>query len=207
MFRRLVFSVGGRQPPAAVRGQWEARARRFPFNALHVTGVAVLHTSYEDILDLTNEEPRWWDENAVPRFIRFKPNHISNIYADECVLFLIRCQDCGQEYRVCMSSDKVARFDQVAYQLGKEEPFYPSLAQLVESRRLHYGDPPNACKKCVAGATMNSVPVRTIEFWRRGDKNNLFQWVQVPELRGVDLWPDWMPKEEFPLEIGNDNDQ
>ncbi len=118
--------------------------------------------------------PLWWDENAVPRYEPFAPGDTADIYADECVLFVVACQACEREFHVCLSTSQMSRHR------GEG-----SLASLVERQELEYGDPPNVdC--CPAGPTMTSVPVRVVEFWRR----ERFDWVRVPELE-IAVTADW----------------
>lgn len=123
---------------------------------------------YNDIRGLTTDEPQWWDENAVPRYCPFTPDATADIYAIEAVLLLIACQDCGHEFRVCMTTGSIDVF------LGRRSC---SLADDITSDEIHYGDPPNAgC--CPAGPTMNSIPRRVLEFWERPR----IDWVRRPDL-------------------------
>jgi hypothetical protein len=56
---------------------------------------------------------------------------------------------------------------------------YRSLADLVRSGSIHYGDPPDVdC--CPAGATMNCNDLAVVEFWKRG-------WDQSRSAEGVPL--------------------
>lgn len=115
-----------------------------------------------DYADIRNKlsEPEWWDECAVPRYCDFGPRQKANIYAIEVCLLLIECQGCGQEFEVCMSADE--RY---------------SLSAQIDANILHYGDPPNT-RCCPAGPTMNSVPRKVLEFWRR----DRFDFERVPDL-------------------------
>jgi len=109
---------------------------------------------YADIRDKLGV-PLWWDEHAVPRYCEFSPDVNANIYATEVVLLEIRCQDCGERFRVAMSWDV---WDRVQG--------YPTLAEQIKNGEIHYGDPPNVgC--CPAGPTMNSIPLRVLEYWER----------------------------------------
>lgn len=122
-----------------------------------------MHHHYADIRNRIDEEPRWWDEYGTPRYCEFGPHETADIYRAEACLLLIQCQNCGRTFQVCMS-----------WSPWEGEP---SLAQQVESRRIHYGDPPNVgC--CAAGATMNCIDVRVLEFWHEGDA----EFERVPEL-------------------------
>lgn len=113
--------------------------------------------AYTDITERIAEPPLWWDESGVPRYCDFAADRVANVYAREAVLFEIACQACGREFRVALSSGKA-----------------PSIADAIRSHELHYGDPPNVgC--CVAGHTMNSVPLRVLQYWRR-DQTTGFAW-------------------------------
>lgn len=57
---------------------------------------------------------------------------------------------------------------------------------------LHYGDPPNIhC--CAAGPTMNSIPIRVLEYWSR--ENPLLDWQRDPALE-VEITPEWASETE-----------
>ncbi len=112
-----------------------------------------MHRYYDDILNRVAEQPRWFDEVAVPRFGDFTPEAIADIYADRCVLMQIECQRCGKSFDVAMSRSMAAVLEQ-DYTLWEH----------VDS--LHYGDPPNV-RCCAAGPSMNSTSVRVIEAWER----------------------------------------
>jgi len=62
-----------------------------------------MHNNYSDITNLIEEQPKWWDENGVPRYETFHPNLLPDIYADEAVLYLIECQNCKREFEVAES--------------------------------------------------------------------------------------------------------
>lgn len=163
-----------------------------------------VHHHYDDIRERIDEGPKWFDEYAVPRYSDFTPDETANIYADEACLTLIECQGCGTEFQVAFSQNQMGRYRDARWGLlisdKVPEPSEEQLATameestlqaLVTSGRLHYGDPPHTgC--CAAGATMNSVPRRVLEFWvkERGERN-FSEWVRKPELESRDLTPDW----------------
>lgn len=132
-----------------------------------------MHVYYGDILEKISEEPQWWDECAVPRFCEFSPDKVADIYAREVALVLIECQSCGAPFKVAFSYGVRAYW--------KEEK---SLEDCVREGRIHYGDPPHYC--CAAGPTMNSVPIRVLEFWKRHCGVN----TRIPE-REIELTPFW----------------
>lgn len=135
---------------------------------------------YSDIRSRIAEPPVWFDENAVPRWCEFGPNEGANIYADEIALLHIECQNCGAAFRVAMSWTTT---DRIVHRLAP-------LSARVRDQSIHYGDPPNVgC--CPSGPTMNSVPRRVLEFWRRecGDG------VRAPELE-IAIEPDWFAEED-----------
>lgn len=106
-----------------------------------------MHQIYEDIIGKLGD-PQWWDEVGVPRYCTFEPSKKSNIYHDEVCLLTIECQACRRSFLVAMSSKS------------------PSLADSVRLKEIHYGDPPNI-QCCPAGPTMNSIPRRVEQYWRR----------------------------------------
>lgn len=120
---------------------------------------------YSDIRSLSNAEPKWFDENAVPRYCEFTPDQTANIYANKCVLVLIACQDCGRHFEVCLSSDSIQ------YYVQNDRTLWEGL------QSLHYGDPPNV-QCCPAGPTMNCVDVRILQAW---EQEPFGDWQRKPE--------------------------
>lgn len=120
-----------------------------------------MHESYDDITSKLGE-PQWWDENAVPRYCDFTPQHLADVYADECCLLLIACQECGGQFKVAMSYGAWER----AMRGGRG-----SLREAIEGGGLHYGDPPyhgdGQGGQCHAGATMNCDDLEVLEYWSR----------------------------------------
>lgn len=122
-----------------------------------------MNHDYSDIRSRIPEPPNWFDENAVPRYSVFEPTELSNIYAREGALVEISCQNCQRRFHVAFSRSTMD--DVRAYRTGKE-PI--TLASMIEAKTIHYGDPPNVgC--CPSGPTMNSDPIRVLEYWRRDD--------------------------------------
>jgi hypothetical protein len=119
---------------------------------------------YKDIRDKIKQRPKWFDECGVPRYCTFHPDETNDIYADEAVLFIIKCQSCKEVFKVCLSRSITSSC---------------SLYKQIKDHRLHYGDPPNiGC--CPAGATMNSEAVQILEYWNKVD----FKWNRVKEFTG-----------------------
>jgi len=144
---------------------------------------------YREILEVMGA-PKWWNEHGSPRYVDFAPNESANIYAVEVVLALITCQSCGHEFHVC--------FSQGQYEMMESAR---SLASYIKDHDLHYGDPPNAdC--CLAGPTMNSVPMRVLEFWSRELGNTKDGWTRHPEFE-LDIQPDWWTDEQGPEELAD----
>ena len=144
-----------------------------------------MHADYEDIRSLIAAEPKWWDENGVPRYCDFHPKAAADIYAREVCLLLIECQNCRREFRVAMS-----------WSLGNRVYDDPPPSELIPEDQLYYGDPPNiGC--CPAGPTMSSVPKVVLEFWSRRHKQPYLapDWQRVPELeRKIDCgWDEDEP--------------
>lgn len=112
---------------------------------------------YADLIALTSEPPRWFDEHAVPRFVDFEPIKAANIYAQEVALVEIGCQSCGCSFNVAFSSGSRGR---------------GLLSVAIVENTLHYGDPPNM-NCCPAGPTMNSEPRRVLEYWTNRGAHNV----------------------------------
>lgn len=138
---------------------------------------------YADLIDKINENPQWWDEHAVPRFCEFKPFAASNIYADTVVLVEIACQGCDEKFKVAFSETYMSKYmswrrSKTADEIEKNEydegvAYEYSLEGILKDRgSLHYGDPPNI-NCCPAGPTMNSVPVRVVEWWEKEKPLNI----------------------------------
>lgn len=133
-----------------------------------------MHHHYGDILERIAEPPSWWDENGTPRYGEFSPCSSPNIYADQVVLLQIRCQECGDQFRVEMNCGAMDR----AYKR-------PTLEERVRDGSIHYGDPP--AHGCI-GDTMNSIPERVLEFWSQPDP--LKDWTRAANLE-VDIACKW----------------
>jgi hypothetical protein len=119
-----------------------------------------MHHDYSDITSLTDANPKWYDENGVPRYCNFHPNQIAYIYAAEAALAIIECQSCRTKFYVAFSelNQKHKLWDE------SQKKRIAFLSDLILDRTLHYGDPPNT-NCCDAGPSMNSVPVSVIEYW------------------------------------------
>lgn len=125
---------------------------------------------YSDITENIDERPQWWDEAGVPRYCEFSPRAVNNIYASEVALLEIACQSCQTRFQVAMSWH-------MRENLVRNERFHiPPLHEQIKNNSIHYGDPPNyGC--CPAGPTMNSIPLRVIEFWQK----QYLEFVRLPE--------------------------
>lgn len=133
-----------------------------------------MHASYAEIRAQLGE-PRWWDEHAVPRYVDFHPDHLANIYAVEALLLRIVCQGCGRVFLVALSDDGDLRAERAI-----------TLAGLVKSDEVHFGDPPNVgC--CLSGPTMNSIPRDVVQFWSRQPGR---EWERRSELERH-IYCDW----------------
>ena len=133
-----------------------------------------MNQAYDDIRDRIDAPPLWFDEAAVPRYAPFHPQRLSCIYGREAALVEIACQSCGHRFHVAFCR---SRMDDVQdHQKGRERR---TLSQSILEKTIHYGDPPNVdC--CPAGPTMNSDPLRVIEYWLRDDTTS-HEWARVKD--------------------------
>lgn len=106
---------------------------------------------YEDIIEKAGP-PEWFDEDAVPRYGRFAPDRLANVYAREAALVRIRCRSCGQSFKVVLSRPNPSPVPAL------------SIAELITIGQLSYGDPPNM-KCCPKGAFSGSVAEKVLEYW------------------------------------------
>jgi hypothetical protein len=147
-----------------------------------------MHQRYDDILSRITEEPKWFDENGVPRYCVFRPENVA-IYATECVLMEIECRSCGRLYRVATTDlvvrDWARRQREVGVLQGERQAEHIKLADLIASGEVAYGDPPNACcDSCQSGATMRSIPHRVLEYWHRYQRTGSMRWQRDASFEG-----------------------
>lgn len=127
-----------------------------------------MHNDYRDILKRINEKPVWYDPNGVPRYDRFHPHMLPDIYCQEAVLVEIKCQDCGEIFLVGASYDRLT--DILKGQTTVR--FSDELAVAQRNNRQWppewwWGDPPR--HGCI-GDTMSATTVRLVELWKREDE-------------------------------------
>jgi hypothetical protein len=116
-----------------------------------VRGEKEMREEYRDIRSRIAEEPKWFDENGVPRYDEFHPDMLANVYADECVLTEEACQSCGRKY--LLASSCTCRW-----------VVEGSLRDRILHGLFSCGDIP--CFSCLSGATMLSLSLRVMQYWR-----------------------------------------
>lgn len=148
---------------------------------------------FDDITSRITEKPSWYDSNGVPRYGKFNPE-MCGVYAKYIAYMEIACQSCDKRFEVASEVDM----------MSVREPVRPTLAGKSSAWHcigsFHYGDPP--AHGCI-GDTMNSIPIRVIEFWEKGfrtkveqvhdaltDQRYHFEWGRDPECEIT------LPKEE-----------
>lgn len=138
-----------------------------------------MRTNYEDIISKLGE-PIWYDVYGVPRYCEYKPEE-GTVYPEASCYMEIACQACQKSFNVVQERDKYHAGPPMVLPEVKEGD--SDSWDTVGS--FHYGDPP--IHGCV-GDTMNSVPIKVIEFWRRLD----CRWEKIERLTNYNL----MPKQE-----------
>jgi hypothetical protein len=124
-----------------------------------------MKSDYKDITSRISDPIQWYDENGTPRYDKFHPHDLPNIYAHEGVLIEIACQACGKRFLIGLGSWGFMGIRSIADQLN--------------DHAMAYGDPPIHWENCAAGNTMTSDFVRVVEYWF---KNSGYDWEQMPEL-------------------------
>lgn len=115
-----------------------------------------MNNTFDDITDKLGE-PKWYDDKGVPRYKKFHPSVVSNIYAKKVAFLEIACQACGEKFKVAVHYGN--------NNIYKE--FELPSAKGIKS--FHYGDPP--VHGCV-GDTMNVDTVKILEFWQKAENLN-----------------------------------
>lgn len=123
-----------------------------------------MKAEYLDIKNKIKEEPKWYDENGVPRYDTFSPELSPNIYADEVVLLEIACQSCRKRFFVEMNWDRMRVI--FGNDIGSFSELLERKINPIECILIPYSDPPR--HNCV-GDTMTSDSMRIVQFWKRGD--------------------------------------
>jgi len=131
-----------------------------------------MYQPYRDITDKLGE-PKWWDEEGVSRYNKFKPGDVSDIYADYAALIEIICQGCNRFLPVAWSFNKHRFLCRVSSH--PNEPIEDILPKMVfptaESEGLlGYGDAPahyDSKGQMCPGCTMTTEVKRILQFWSR----------------------------------------
>jgi len=123
-----------------------------------------MHQYFGDIIEKLGE-PLWFDDCGYPRYCKFDPDEVSNIYAKEVALLEIACQNCGHRFKVAIHHEGYNR---------KYERF--SWMENENYKNLGYGDPPNI-RCCGSGPSMTSDEIKVLEFWSQ----NMLDWIRHPE--------------------------
>jgi hypothetical protein len=157
-----------------------------------------MRNDFRDILRRIPENPKWYDFEGTPRYDEFHPD-LCGVYWEQVVLFEIKCQECGKTFLVAHEQSSSATIFQKMWEdIMREkrpdvEQVYPSIKDTIKTKTLTYGDPPRHGKNisqndnCVAGDTMSSIVIRTVQFWTRVKDNGQMGWepFRVPELENV----------------------
>ena len=121
--------------------------------------------AYRDILDRIPEPPLWWLD-GVPRYEPFKP-YSTSVYAGEALLVQAKCQVCSKPFTLGL------------YSWSNRPEFRKELEET--GGLMGIGDPPS--HDCTGpGNSMNSVPMRILEFWERVAPAR--EWERVTSLEG-----------------------
>ncbi len=152
-----------------------------------------MHASYHDITSRIPTPPLWFDEHAVPRYCEFTPSRSASIHIGEIALAEITCQACRRKFRVAFSDVNIRG----------------SIADAIRSKTLHFGDPPrhddpDDPQSCEDGGSMNSEPLRVIEYWKRHDPKYTRQEEGIGEVVADMAWFEWV--RDPSLEIGIERD-
>lgn len=127
-----------------------------------------MNQAYEDIKSRIKEVPQWYDDNGTPRYCKFHPDMLPDIYASESILLKIECQYCRKKFLVAMGWSKQDEF------FGKKMGF----SEMLRIKHIPgYGDPP--IHGCI-GDTETSDTLKIVEFWKKNFNTN-YEWTRIKE--------------------------
>lgn len=138
-----------------------------------------MYRLYEDIRDRLGE-PKWHDEQGVPRYCDFHPSQCG-IYDRWVALLEIACQSCGQRFLV---SDSYSQMDliQAAMRRGGNIAESPELPNATNyGADFSFGDAPWHGERQCAGTTMTTETLRVVEFWTKDGGEHQMDWQRRPE--------------------------
>jgi hypothetical protein len=151
--------------------------------------------AYDDIISRLGP-CKWFDGQGVPRYEDFHPD-LCDIYNCYVAYLEIACQSCDKRFFVASEMDFMdmhstnftlplrplngneKKINEVERKLDGSNG---SISPWEQIASFHYGDPPRH-DDCLSGVTMNSVPIRIIEFWKKDAKG--FNWVRDPDYEFV----------------------
>ena len=127
-----------------------------------------MKAEYKDITSRIKKDPKWYDDNGTPRYCKFHPDRLPDIYAVEGILLEIQCQHCGRHFIVGISWSKQDGFLQQRW----------SFSKMLKNQHIPgYGDPP--IHGCI-GDTETSDSLRIVEFWKKNAETN-YEWERIKE--------------------------
>jgi hypothetical protein len=136
-----------------------------------------MYRLYEDLRDKLGE-PKWHDEQGVPRYCDYHPS-CGDIYDRWAALLEIECQGCRQRFLV---SDSYSPMDfiRAGWKPGDPtEPAFPAPDNYGGS--FSFGDAPwHGARQC-SGTTMTTDTTRVVEFWTRDGGDHAMEWQRRPE--------------------------
>jgi hypothetical protein len=127
---------------------------------------------YDDIISRLGP-PLWYDDNGTPRYEAFAVG-FCNVYDDHIALLEVACQLCDQRFVVASGYHSDRDRPPVLPHVEADNQSDPWFA----AGDFDYGDPPRHDDH--AGETMNSVPIRILEFWIRSSARGL-PWNREPK--------------------------
>jgi hypothetical protein len=138
-----------------------------------------MYRLYSDIRDVLGE-PLWHDEQGVPRYVPYAPQH-GGIYDQWSALLEIQCQACGRPFLVSSSFSLSDMFRHLRPDEPiPQHPVFPTADNCGGD--FAFGDAPwhDGDRQC-SGTTMTTDTVRVVEFWTHDGGPHGFDWQRRPE--------------------------
>lgn len=152
-----------------------------------------MYNPYFDLRELAaaarKKDALWHDENAVPRWVPFKPG-LQDVYADVEALFEVKCQGCGETFMCAGFWSHMPKPHYVAK--GEEQDIFKHVKWNAEGTEygpaaepttedtgwISWGDAPWHGEYQCSGTTMTTCILRIAEYWER----KMFDWRRRPDL-------------------------
>jgi hypothetical protein len=145
-----------------------------------------MNRRYFDIIDRISLAPVWWQKGGVPRYEIFQVGQSTGLGVAEAALVEVMTQGCESTFLVLIES---ASRDGL-------------IAESISNGSIDYGDPPNVDCCRFGCASMGTVPIKVMEYWRKGGSSGGAEFVQNG-LVTSNLYSKWIRDPSLEIELND----